>query len=73
MNASQLATLVKLMRDAQRTYFRARTSENLSSAKALESQVDTAVAHVLAGPSLFEDSPPRRERDDVHGELGGEG
>ncbi len=39
----ELASLVKEMRDAQRTYFRTRSGDALAEAKRLEKAVDEAV------------------------------
>ena len=58
MNATELALLVKRMRDAQRRYFKGRTSDLLCESKRLEAEVDGAVAATLSGPSLFDDAPP---------------
>ena len=77
MNTAELARLARDMRAAQRAYFRSRTPAALELSKALERQLDAAVARVLEGPGLFdnegpwvrgegsekreEDSDPRRE------------
>lgn len=47
MNITELATLVRQMRDAQRTYFRERSPQALNTSKELERRVDRAVADVL--------------------------
>lgn len=48
-----LAVLVKRMRDAQRTYFRTRSTAALEDSKQLEREVDRAVAGFDRQPSLF--------------------
>lgn len=54
MNITELATLVRQMRDAQRTYFRERSPQALNASKELERRVDRAVADVLdKQPKLF--------------------
>lgn len=44
---SELAELVKRMRDAQRAYFRDRSYDNLRSAKLAEQAVDELVSGIL--------------------------
>ncbi len=44
---TQLAQLVKEMRDAQKSYFAQHTQSALTQAKALEKRVDQAVAGIL--------------------------
>ena len=46
MDAKQFFVMVTRMRDAQRTYFRHRTNENLKSAKQLERNVDDEILRV---------------------------
>ena len=46
---TQLAQLVKEMRDAQKLYFAQHTQSALTQAKALERRVDQVVEGVLAG------------------------
>lgn len=54
MNITELAELVRQMRDAQRTYFRERSPQALSVSKELERCVDRAVDDVLdKQPKLF--------------------
>lgn len=43
----ELATLVRQMRDAQKTYFRERSPQALNYSKELERRVDKAVSDVL--------------------------
>ena len=40
----EFINLVESMRDAQRSYFRTRSSDNLNTSKKLEKQVDEAIA-----------------------------
>lgn len=54
MTIRELALTVKLMRDAQRDYFRDRSQENLQLAKKYEKQVDEMVTEALVGKNLFE-------------------
>lgn len=49
MNLIELAELVAQMREAQKRYFANRTTDNLQKSKALEAQVDKAVAAIRAG------------------------
>ena len=44
---TQLAQLVKEMRDAQKVYFRAHTQSALTQAKTLERRVDQAIDGIL--------------------------
>ena len=55
MTAVYLAKLVADMRNAQREYFRTKSSAALGMSKALERRVDRAVEDVLRQPSLFPD------------------
>lgn len=43
-----LAELVRLMRDTQKAYFKTRDTNALNESKALERQVDAAIARVLS-------------------------
>lgn len=47
MTLGELATLVALMRRAQKIYFRVRDAESLAEAKRLERQVDAACRRIL--------------------------
>ena len=49
MTVTQLAQMVKEMRDAQKAYFKAHTQSALTQAKVLEKRVDQAIEGVLAG------------------------
>ena len=51
-NTAEFIELVRRMREAQREYFRSRSSEALTESKRLERQVDTALAAAKT-PSLF--------------------
>ncbi len=54
MKLDELALLVRQMRDAQRTYFRERSPQALSTSKELERRIDRVVADVLdKQPKLF--------------------
>lgn len=46
MNAKEFFSLVTEMRNAQKTYFRNRTTENLQRSKDLERQVDNEIRRV---------------------------
>jgi len=46
MNAKEFFSLVTEMRNAQKTYFRNRTTENLQHSKDLERQVDNEIRRV---------------------------
>lgn len=50
MTVLELARLVNEMRNAQRSYFQARSKAALAAARALEGQVDDAVRRVLTRP-----------------------
>lgn len=50
MTVTELADLVRRMRDAQRRYFRTRSGEDLDKSKALEREVDLALETALAPP-----------------------
>ena len=45
--ATELATLVKQMRESQKAYFRERSPQWLSTAKELERRVDKMLADIL--------------------------
>lgn len=47
MNLDQYAKTVRRMREAQRAYFKDRTSGRLQTAKELEAIVDRETAHIL--------------------------
>lgn len=47
MTAKELATIVQIMRTAQRNYFRTRSTDTLDDCKTYERQVDLAVAAIL--------------------------
>ena len=49
----QLAELVNEMRQAQREFFRTRSSAAMDRAKSLERRVDTLVREILEQPTLF--------------------
>jgi hypothetical protein len=53
MTAPELSRLVIEMREAQRSYFRSRSSEDLRRSKALEGRVDRACREVLDGPRVL--------------------
>ena len=53
MTAEALAKLGQQVREAQRTYFRSRTSEALATSKALEKRFDQACKETLEQPGLF--------------------
>jgi hypothetical protein len=46
MNAKEFFSLVTEMRNAQKTYFRNRTTDNLKHSKDLERQVDNEIRRV---------------------------
>lgn len=53
MKPEQFYELVSQMRAAQRTYFKERTSSNLTIAKKLEKEVDQAIAdHQKESPAV---------------------
>lgn len=56
MTLDQFARLVADMREAQREYFRTRSSTALDRSKRLERQVDQAIKDHADGPSLFDRS-----------------
>ena len=58
MTATDLAKLAKNTRDAQKTYFRTRSTEDLRISKDWERRLDKAVAMVLAPPDLFPEETP---------------
>lgn len=47
MEINEYAQLVKSMREAQKTYFRTRYTEDLNKSKKLEKQVDEATEGIL--------------------------
>jgi len=54
MKIEEFAELVRQMRDAQKSYFKERSPQWLSTAKELERRVDSAVKNVLdAQKKLF--------------------
>ena len=64
LSQNDFVQLVSRMRDAQKAYFRGRTSMDLSRSKQLEKQVDaelsqytTANGKLVAQPSLFDEQP----------------
>lgn len=66
----RLANLVKLMRDAQRAYFKDTQSEaKLKLAKELEQKVDKSVRWVIRNrqPSLFSDPPAETSKGPYRG------
>jgi hypothetical protein len=66
VTAAELADLVARMRRAQRTYFKVRTSENLSRAKQLEREVDAALeTHFARQPSLFGAGDPDSDGGEI--------
>jgi hypothetical protein len=50
----QLVALVRLMRRAQKLYFRTRSPTHLEDCKLLESKVDRALGELAATPGLFD-------------------
>ncbi len=48
-----LVRLTRTMREAQREYFRTRSSDVLEASKSLERQVDRAIEEFFAPPKLF--------------------
>lgn len=54
MNAKDLARLVERMRQAQKEYFKTRSSAVLEQSKYLEKRVDAAVEELLRQPALFD-------------------
>jgi len=59
MTLTELARLVKTMRDVQDRYFRTRQPSLLHVARDMERRVDAAVKNVLHPPTpdLFEEEP----------------
>jgi len=53
MNAKELAALVNEMRNAQKEFFRTRSSSAMDRAKSLEKKVDLACKELLDQPQLF--------------------
>lgn len=53
-----LAALVKAMRDAQRTYFKTRSTDALEMSKRLEREVDAIVASILSPQESLFNLPP---------------
>ena len=64
MTIEEFAGLVKQMRKHQMSYFRRRSQEALSLAKAFEAKVDEDIEEIL-NPSLF---PAEAGRDDLPGQ-----
>lgn len=56
MTAHELALLAKMMRDAQKRYFRDRKPSDLNESKDAERRLDMAIAEILDPPTtgLFE-------------------
>ena len=55
MTLQELARQVRETRQAQKTYFRTRTSEALETSKRLELALDQVVEEILEAPSLFKE------------------
>lgn len=53
-NTESFISLIKAMRDAQREYFRLRTSETLRRAKELEKQVDQKILELRSNGNQLE-------------------
>lgn len=53
MKADEFIGLVARLREAQKRYFKHRSSADLEYSKALEKQVDAAIREHADGPSLF--------------------
>jgi predicted RNA-binding Zn ribbon-like protein len=54
MSERSLIDLVVQTREAQRKYFRTRSSGDLETSKALEKRLDAALRDYLSGPTLFD-------------------
>ncbi len=57
MDRDELAHLVRKMRQAQQTYFKTRSSNDLSIARDWERHVDAVLAKLNEGPDLFDLEP----------------
>jgi len=59
ITTTELARRVKILRDAQRLYFRTRFMEHLEHARQVEKQIDTLIKEILdeaqRGPGLFKE------------------
>lgn len=53
MTYSELLTLIKRLRTAQKTFFRTRDYKALEESKKLEKQIDKLIEEEETGPSLF--------------------
>lgn len=51
----KFAQLVKRMRDAQKAYFKSRSTLNLEQSKSLERDVDKALTGINTEPTLFDE------------------
>lgn len=67
MQQNEFVQLVAKMREAQKAYFRGRTSMDLQRSKKLEREVDAELSHytfangqAVAQPSLFDEQPAQR-------------
>lgn len=70
MSQNDFVLLVSKMREAQKSYFRMRTSQDLQRSKQLERQVDTEVSkytisngQAVAQPGLFDEQPAQQPKN----------